>query len=112
MGQVSFTSFCDYLGADVKKLSSSTRCLDASTAFEFVQVLCIGTDIARITTIVSIYQAGEQLYNLFDKVCVIAKGKMAYFGPTRNACQYFIDMGYEPLNRRTMADFLVSGMSS
>jgi ATP-binding cassette subfamily G (WHITE) protein 2 (SNQ2) len=85
--------------------------LDASTALEFVQALRIGTDIARITTIVSIYQAGEQLYNLFDKVCVIAEGKMAYFGPTRDARQYFIDMGYEPLDRQTTADFLVSGMS-
>jgi ATP-binding cassette subfamily G (WHITE) protein 2 (SNQ2) len=59
MGQVSVTSFCDYLGADVNFFSSSTRGLDASTALEFVQALRIGTDIARITMIVSNYQAGE-----------------------------------------------------
>ncbi|OAX36457.1 pleiotropic drug resistance ABC transporter [Rhizopogon vinicolor AM-OR11-026] len=87
---------------------NSTRGLDASTALEFVQALRIGTDIGRLTTVVSIYQAGEQLYNLFDKVCVIAEGKMAYFGPARDARQYFIDMGYEPHDRQTTADFLVS----
>jgi ATP-binding cassette subfamily G (WHITE) protein 2 (SNQ2) len=87
---------------------NSTRGLDASTALEFVQALRLGTDIARLTTIVSIYQAGEQLYQLFDKVCVIAEGRMAYFGPARAARQYFIDMGYEPHNRQTTADFLVS----
>jgi ATP-binding cassette subfamily G (WHITE) protein 2 (SNQ2) len=87
---------------------NSTRGLDASTALEFVQALRIGTDIARLTTIVSIYQAGEQLYNLFDKVCVIAEGRMAYFGPAKEARQYFIDMGYEPQDRQTTADFLVS----
>ncbi|KAG2073832.1 hypothetical protein BDR04DRAFT_1178890 [Suillus decipiens] len=86
---------------------NSTRGLDASTALEFVQALRLGTDNARLTTIVSIYQAGEQLYQLFDKVCVIAEGQMAYFGPATAARQYFIDMGYEPHNRQTTADFLV-----
>ncbi|OAX36454.1 pleiotropic drug resistance ABC transporter [Rhizopogon vinicolor AM-OR11-026] len=87
---------------------NSTRGLDASTALEFVQALRLGTDIARLTTIVSIYQAGEQLYDLFDKVCVIAEGRMAYFGPANAARQYFIDMGYEPHNRQTTADFLLA----
>ncbi|KAG1720749.1 hypothetical protein EDB19DRAFT_1963664 [Suillus lakei] len=38
---------------------NSTRGLDASTALEFVQTLHIGTDIAHLTTVMSIYQAGE-----------------------------------------------------
>ncbi|KAG1743692.1 ABC-2 type transporter-domain-containing protein [Suillus paluster] len=87
---------------------NSTRGLDSSTALEFVQALRLSTDIAHLTTIVSIYQAGEQLYELFDKVCVIAEGRMAYFGPAKAARQYFIDMGYEPHNRQTTADFLVT----
>ncbi|KAG2131009.1 ABC-2 type transporter-domain-containing protein [Suillus clintonianus] len=87
---------------------NSTRGLDASTALEFVQALRIGTDIGRLTTIVSIYQAGEQLYNLFDKVCVISEGRMVFFGPAKDARRYFIDMGYEPQDRQTTADFLVS----
>jgi ATP-binding cassette subfamily G (WHITE) protein 2 (SNQ2) len=87
---------------------NSTRGLDASTALEFIQALRIGTDIGRITTVVSLYQAGEQLYNLFDKVCVISEGRMVYFGPAKEARQYFVDMGYEPYHRQTTSDFLVS----
>ncbi|CCM02003.1 uncharacterized protein FIBRA_04077 [Fibroporia radiculosa] len=87
---------------------NSTRGLDASTALEFVRALRLATDIAHVSTIVSIYQAGESLYELFDKVCVINEGKMAYFGPADRARQYFIDMGYEPANRQTTADFLVA----
>jgi ATP-binding cassette subfamily G (WHITE) protein 2 (SNQ2) len=87
---------------------NSTRGLDASTALEFVRALRIATDVARLTTIVSIYQAGEQLYEVFDKVCVIYEGRMAYFGPANEARQYFIDMGFEPANRQTTADFLVT----
>ncbi|CDO77419.1 hypothetical protein BN946_scf184857.g26 [Trametes cinnabarina] len=87
---------------------NSTRGLDASTALEFVQALRISTDIARQSTIVAIYQAGESLYKHFDKVCVIYEGKQVYFGPADLARQYFIDMGYEPANRQTTADFLVA----
>jgi ATP-binding cassette subfamily G (WHITE) protein 2 (SNQ2) len=57
---------------------------------------------------VSIYQAGEQLYEVFDKVCLIYEGRMVYYGPANQARQYFLDMGYVPKNRQTTADFLVS----
>ena len=88
---------------------SSTRGLDSSTALEFVRALRIATDVMHLSTIVSIYQAGQQLYETFDKVCVIYDGKMAYFGPANLSRQYFIDMGYEPAHRQTTADFLVAG---
>ncbi|KAH9945220.1 pleiotropic drug resistance ABC transporter [Epithele typhae] len=87
---------------------NSTRGLDASTALEFVQALRIATDIARQSTIVAIYQAGEQLYESFDKVCVVYEGRQVYFGPANRARQYFIDMGFEPANRQTTADYLVA----
>ncbi|KAG6850300.1 hypothetical protein H0H93_015242 [Arthromyces matolae] len=87
---------------------NSTRGLDSSTALEYVRALRVGTDVFKHTTIVSLYQAGENLYRHFDKVCLIYEGKMAYFGPADKARQYFIDMGYEPANRQTTSDFLVS----
>ncbi|KAG6897004.1 hypothetical protein C0992_004715 [Termitomyces sp. T32_za158] len=87
---------------------NSTRGLDSSTALEYVRALRIATDTFQSTTITSLYQAGENLYRHFDKVCVIYEGKMAYFGPADQARQYFIDMGYEPANRQTTSDFLVS----
>jgi ATP-binding cassette subfamily G (WHITE) protein 2 (SNQ2) len=73
--------------------SSSTRGLDASTALEFVRALRIATDAMQLSTVVSIYQAGESLYKHFDKVCVIYEGRMAYFGPAHKARDYFIEMG-------------------
>ncbi|KAF8069197.1 pleiotropic drug resistance ABC transporter [Lyophyllum atratum] len=87
---------------------NSTRGLDSSTALEFGRALRIATDIDHRATIVSIYQAGETLYQLFDKVCLIYEGKLAYYGPADQARQYFIDMGYEPANRQTTPDFLVA----
>ncbi|RDB26487.1 ABC transporter CDR4 [Hypsizygus marmoreus] len=81
---------------------------NSSTALEFGRALRIATDVDRCATIVSIYQAGGTLYDLFDKVCVLYEGQMAYFGPADQACQYFIDMGYDPVNRQTTPDFLVA----
>ena len=63
----------------------------------------------KMTNIVSLYQASESLYQLFDKVCVIYEGKIAYFGPADRARQYFIDAGFTPAPRQTTPDFLVSG---
>lgn len=90
-------------------IHSSTRGLDASTALEFARTLRIATKTARLSTIVSIYQAGESLYGQFDKVCVIYEGRMAYYGRADRAKQYFIDLGFEPMARQTTADFLVTG---
>lgn len=36
------------------------------------------------------------------------EGKCIYFGPRDQAVQYFQDMGYEPQDRQTSADFLVA----
>lgn len=36
--------------------------------------------MAKISTSVALYQAGESLYELFDKVLLIDEGRCAYFG--------------------------------
>jgi len=44
----------------------------------------------------------------FDKVCVIDKGHMCYFGKASDAKQYFLNMGFATVPRQTTPDFLVS----
>ena len=56
----------------------------------------------------TVYQASENVYDVFDKVCVLYDGRMVYYGPASLARKYFIDMGYEPANRQTTPDFLVA----
>jgi ATP-binding cassette, subfamily G (WHITE), member 2, SNQ2 len=52
---------------------NSTRGLDASTALDFVKILRNFTDVMKKTTFVSLYQAGEGIYDLFDKVSATAE---------------------------------------
>ena len=87
---------------------NSTRGLDASTALEYVQSLRTLTNMAQVSTLVALYQAGESLYSLFDKVIVIEGGRCIYFGATEDAKAYFQDLGFTCLNRWTTADFLTS----
>jgi ABC-type multidrug transport system ATPase subunit len=55
---------------------------------------------------VTLYQAGEGIYEQFDKVCLINEGRQVYFGPSSLARQYFIDLGFKNMPRQTTADFL------
>ena len=87
---------------------SATRGLDSSTALEFATALRTSTDIRGVATAFAAYQASESVCNLFDKVCLIYEGRMAYFGPRNLARQYFIDLGFQPANRQTTPDFLVA----
>lgn len=87
---------------------NSTRGLDASTALEYVQSLRSLTNMAHISTAVALYQAGESLYDLFDKVILIDEGKCLYYGPTEEAAAYFENLGFRRPQRWTTADFLTS----
>jgi len=92
--------------ASVQAWDNSSTGLDASTALEYVQSLRTLTNMAQVSTAVSLYQAGESLYNLVDKVLVIHEGQCLYFGSADRAKDYFLDLGFECPDRATTADFL------
>ncbi|KAK4686950.1 ATP-binding cassette, subfamily G (WHITE), member 2, PDR, partial [Tremellales sp. Uapishka_1] len=85
---------------------NSTRGLDASTALDYAKSLRLLTDIANNTTLTSLYQAGEGIYDQCDKVCVLNEGRVVYFGPAKDARPYMIGLGYKDLPRQTSADYL------
>ncbi|KAI1268212.1 ABC-2 type transporter-domain-containing protein [Xylariaceae sp. FL1019] len=92
--------------SSVMAWDNSTRGLDASTALDYAKSLRIMTDITNRTTLVTLYQAGEEIYELM--VLVIDDGREIFSGPANEAKQYFIGLGYECPNRQTTADFLTA----
>lgn len=92
--------------ASIQCWDNSTRGLDASTALEYVQSLRSLTNMAHISTSVALYQAGESLYNLFDKVVLIDEGRCLYYGSTDNAAAHFENLGFSRPARWTTADFV------
>lgn len=92
--------------ASIQCWDNSTRGLDASTALEYVQSLRSLTNMAHISTAVALYQAGESLYDLFDKILLIDEGRCMYYGPTEAAAAYFEELGFLRPARWTTADFV------
>ena len=85
-----------------------TRGLDSANAVEFCKTLRLQVDLFRTTSLVSIYQAPQQAYNLFDKVLVLYDGQEIFFGHVDDAKQYFNNLGFECPARQTTPDFLTS----
>ncbi|KAF2455502.1 putative ABC transporter [Lineolata rhizophorae] len=85
---------------------NSTRGLDASTALDFIKSLRVFTDIYETTTFVSLYQASESIYRIFDKVLVIDGGRQVFFGPASEARSYFEELGFLEKPRQTTPDYL------
>lgn len=92
--------------ARVQSWDNSTRGLDASTALDFAKSLRVMTDVLGQTTFVSLYQAGEGIYDLFDKVMVLDKGHQVFFGPPSEARAYFEGLGFKSLPRQSTPDYL------
>ncbi|GAA94934.1 uncharacterized protein L969DRAFT_53077 [Mixia osmundae IAM 14324] len=94
--------------ATVAAWDQSTRGLDSATALDYIKSLRVLTDTVQTTNIVTLYQASEDIYNLFDKVLLIDEGRCIYFGPATEAKAYFRDLGFFFPHRQTSADALTS----
>ncbi|KAI0401483.1 putative ABC multidrug transporter [Xylaria palmicola] len=94
--------------ASVQCWDNSTRGLDASNAYGFAKVLRRVTDDQHKTMVATLYQAGNGIYNQFDKVLVLAEGREIYFGPTSEAKAYFENLGFHCPPSGNVADFLTS----
>ncbi|KAF9930336.1 hypothetical protein FBU30_000609 [Linnemannia zychae] len=94
--------------SSINMWDGSTRGLDASSALDYVKSLRVQTNLLKRSTMVSIYQASENIYDLFDKVLLLYDGYCIYFGPAESARQYFIGMGFYCPPRQTTADFLTA----
>jgi len=95
-------------GCPIACWDNSTRGLDAATALEFVKSLRMSSNVFGVSHAVAIYQASQQIYEVFDKAIVLYEGHQIYFGPTRTAKTYFENMGWYCPPRQTTGDFLTS----
>lgn len=64
------------------------------------------TDIFSKTTVSTLYQASNSIYELYDKVLLLDEGYCLYFGPVSEAKAYFEDLGFYCPPRKSTPDFL------
>lgn len=92
--------------ASVVCWDNSTRGLDASTALEYTKAIRALTDIFGLASIITLYQAGNGIYNQFDKVLVLDEGKQIYYGPRKEARSFMENLGFVCADGANVADFL------
>ncbi|KPM35009.1 Multidrug resistance protein CDR1 [Neonectria ditissima] len=95
-------------GAPLQCWDNSTRGLDSANAIEFCKTLRLQTQLFDTSAFVSIYQAPQAAYDIFDKVLVLYEGHQIFFGARTAAKQYFTDLGFDCPSRQTTPDFLTS----
>lgn len=95
-------------GAPLQCWDNSTRGLDSANAIEFCKTLRLQSELFGSTACVSIYQAPQSAYDLFDKAAVLYEGRLIFFGRADEAKQYFINLGFDCPARQTTPDFLTS----
>jgi ABC-type multidrug transport system ATPase subunit len=59
-----------------------------------------------IATIVTLYQAGNGIYDLFDKVLVLDEGKQVFYGTREQARPFMEEQGFVCSDGANVADFL------
>lgn len=95
-------------GSPLQCWDNSTRGLDSATALECIQTLRTSTDLTGASAVVTLYQASQSIYEVFDKVTVLYEGRQIYFGHIAKAKAFFINLGFECAPRQTTSDFLTS----
>lgn len=76
------------------------------SALEWAKAIRAMTDVLGLASIVTLYQAGNGIYNLFDKVLVLDEGKQVYYGPMKEARPFMEEMGFICQHGANVADFL------
>ncbi|KAJ3078147.1 hypothetical protein HDU99_000758 [Rhizoclosmatium hyalinum] len=89
-----------------------TKGLDAASSLDFIRALRSFADFQSRAVVASCYQASDAMFEMFDKVIVLADGECTYFGPTQNAVQYFQELGFPKHPRDTAAEYLTTCASS
>ncbi|KAL5708953.1 ABC transporter G member 22 [Ranunculus cassubicifolius] len=87
-------------------LDEPTSGLDSTTALRIVQML---HDIAQDgkTVVTTIHQPSSRLFHKFDKLILLGKGSLLYFGKAADATEYFSSIGCTPFIAMNPAELLL-----
>ncbi|KAL4745768.1 hypothetical protein BDW72DRAFT_211010 [Aspergillus terricola var. indicus] len=99
-------------GAKLQCWDNSTRGLDSANAINFCSSLRLQADLLDVTSVVTLYQAPQSAYDLFDRVTLIYEGRQIFFGRIIEAKGYFEKLGFFASPRQTIPDFLTSMTSA
>nr|GMD88008.1 ABC transporter G family member 22-like isoform X1 [Ipomoea batatas] len=87
-------------------LDEPTSGLDSTTALRIVDILHEIAEAGK-TVITTIHQPSSRLFHKFDKLILLGKGSLLYYGKASEAMAYFSSIGCSPLIAMNPAEFLL-----
>ncbi|KAL9649908.1 hypothetical protein ABK040_011381 [Willaertia magna] len=88
-------------------LDEATSGLDAKSSMNLLELISKIAKNGKRTIVMSIHQPRSSIFQMFDKLLLMAKGHVVYFGDAHRAMDYFTKIGYPPPKNFNPADHLL-----
>lgn len=89
-------------------LDEPTSGLDSAASFHVMSRIAGLARAERVTVVATMHQPSSEVFQLFHGLCLMAYGRMVYFGPASDAIQFFDSNGYPcPMRRNPSDHFLM-----
>ncbi|GMH05933.1 hypothetical protein Nepgr_007773 [Nepenthes gracilis] len=85
-------------------LDEPTSGLDSAASYHVMSRIAKLAQKDKSTVIASIHQPSGEVFELFHNLCLLCSGRLLYFGPTPDACQFFAQNGFPCPNLRNPSD--------
>ncbi|EAS06409.2 ABC transporter family protein (macronuclear) [Tetrahymena thermophila SB210] len=92
-------------------LDEPTSGLDSFTSYRLICLLKSIAERDNCTIIFTIHQPSSDIWNLFDRVCLLADGKFVYQGKRENIIEYFNTINFKCPRYSNPADYFISLIS-
>jgi ABC-type multidrug transport system ATPase subunit len=92
-------------------LDEPTTGLDSFTATSVIETLRELAEKKGKTIVQTIHQPNSDMFEIFDRLMLLARGKIIYFNEAKLAVDYFANIGYKCPEMSNPADYFMSIMS-
>ncbi|CAG8487417.1 8826_t:CDS:2 [Ambispora leptoticha] len=75
-------------------LDEPTSGLDAAASYNVMKAIVQMARNYKLTVVASIHQPSTETYSLFDKLCILGRGRTLYMGKREKAIDYFKTLGH------------------
>ena len=89
-----------------------TSGLDAAAASSIMQEIVRVAKEERIIVVCTIHQPSTRVYNSFDQLMIMSRGRVAFSGDVKDAVEYFASTGYECPPAMNPAEFFLDLVNS